>query len=579
VQLLIRFLKAYPKQSIIVLLALIVAGLVEGISLTALLPMLSVAVEQSGQGGISLGDEQKNHYLVQAIEWIGLTPSLGLLIAVLVAGIVLRSGFILIAKKYVGYTIARVATDLRLSLLKALLSARWLFYLKQPIGMLANAMSSEPDRASKAYLHGTTMLAAMIQLMAYIGVALTISWKATLAYMTASMAILFVLRYFVRMARKAGKRQTKVLKALLRQLTDILQSVKPLKAMGREDLADRVISTETIRLNKALERQVLSKEALKAIQTPAFMGLVGLGFYIGLVQWRMPAAEVMVLLLLLSRVMTSLGKVQSLYQNMVVCESAYWSLQATIEEAERNVEPLGGQLKPTLNHGIELENVSFAYDRKPILKSISLEIPAGKLTTLIGFSGAGKTTVVDLIIGLLSPQSGKILVDGIDLSQMNLRAWRRMIGYVPQDNLLLHDTVLYNVTFGDPSLSRADAEWALKAAGAWEFITALPQGIETVVGERGARLSGGQRQRIMIARALVHRPKLLILDEATSALDPKNQRAICRTLAGLKHEVTILAISHQPAMVEIADRVYQLEGGRAVLSSSNWAEKRFVEAI
>jgi len=559
-RLLLRFIRAYPWQSTIIMLALLMAGLVEGASMTALLPILTTAVEQDGTLELEGG---KGAFLVKGLQWLGLTPTMGVLIVVLVIGTVMRSGLMLLANKYVGYTIARVATDLLLVLLRALLAARWTFYLRQPVGILANAMSSEPDRASKAYFFGTSMLAALIQMLAYISVSASISWRATLAYLFGALIILMCLHFLVRMARKAGKRQTKVRKALLRQLTDCLQSVKPLKAMGREDLADRVIAAETQRLNQALEREVLSKEALKAVQGPAFLILVAIGFYIGLVRWHMPAAEVMVLLMLLSRVMAVMGRMQRMFQNMTVCESAYWSLNQTITEAERQVEPVGGEIKPNLEKGIELKDVAFAYEGRPVLKEISLSIPAAGLTALIGFSGAGKTTVVDLIIGLLHPQQGCILVDGISMEDLNLRDWRRMIGYVPQENLLLHDNVLTNVTFGDPQLTEADAEWALKAAGAWHFVSELPEGILTIVGERGARLSGGQRQRIMIARALVHRPKLLILDEATSALDPDNQRAICQTLDHLKQEVTILAISHQPMIVEIADRVYQLEKGQA----------------
>ncbi len=562
-RLLLQFLRTYPRQSVVVLVALILAGLIEGASMTALLPILSTAVAQDGE--LQVDDGGKSAYLLRALQWLGLPLSLGVLISVLVAGTLARSGLVLVAKKYVGYTIARVATDLRLTLLNALLKARWTFYLKQPVGMLANAMSSEPDRASKAYLHGTSMLAAAIQMLAYVVVAMTISWSATLAYLLGAAGVLALLHVFIRMSRKAGKRQTKVLKALLRQLTDCLQSVKPLKAMGREELADRVIATETRRLNRALEREVLSKEALKAVQVPAFMGLVSGGFYVGLVLWHMPAAEVMVLLILLSRVLSAMGRMQRMYQNLTTCESAYWSLRQTIEEARRQEEPGGGTVRPTLEEAIELEHVAFAYDGRPVLRGVDLTVPAARLTALIGFSGAGKTTVVDLIIGLLHPQRGRILIDGVDMDRIDLRAWRRMIGYVPQENLLLHDTILTNVTFGDPDLSREDARWALEAAGAWDFVAALPDEMETVVGERGARLSGGQRQRIMIARALAHRPRLLILDEATSALDPETQRAICRTLEDLKrrYRLTILAISHQPTIVEIADCVYQLDRGRA----------------
>lgn len=564
-RLLIQFIQTYPWQSAVVLLALLLAGLVEGVSMTALLPVLTTAMELPSQGSeIILREEQGGSaYLFQALRWLELTPTLGVLIAVLVTGTLLRSGFVLLANKYVGYTIAKVATDLRLNLLQALLAARWAFYLRQPVGVLANAMSSEPDRASKAYFFGTSMLAAVIQMLAYLGVAASISWQATVAYLIGAAVVVYGLQFFVRMARKAGKRQTRGLKALLSQLTDCLQSVKPLKAMGREDLADRVIAAESLRLNKALEREVLSKEALKAVQGPAFVILVAAGFYFGLVQWRMPATEIMVLLLLLSRVMNGMGKVQQMLQNMATCESAYWSLRQTIDEARQQVEPLEGRRIATLERAIEFEHVAFAYGSQPVLKNLFLTIPARKLTALIGFSGAGKTTVVDLIIGLLHPQRGRILIDGVDMKEVDLRAWRRIIGYVPQENLLLHDTIFANVTFGDPKLTEQDAYRALQAAGVWDFVSTLPEGIHTLVGERGARLSGGQRQRIMIARALVHQPRLLILDEATSALDPDNQRAICRTLAELKGKVTILAISHQPILVEIADQVYQLGEGTA----------------
>jgi ATP-binding cassette subfamily C protein len=200
-----------------------------------------------------------------------------------------------------------------------------------------------------------------------------------------------------------------------------------------------------------------------------------------------------------------------------------------------------------------------------VFEKANLLVPAGKLTALIGPSGSGKTTVIDLVIGLLRPQSGAVRIDDVPLSELDLKAWRHMIGYVPQENLLLHDSILHNVTLGDPELSDDDAVQALKSAGAWEFIEPLPQGIHSTVGERGGKLSGGQRQRIMIARALVHKPRLLILDEATSALDPANEAAIGQTMQGLRGALTILAISHQTALVNAADCVYRLEKGQVQL--------------
>jgi ATP-binding cassette subfamily C protein len=247
---------------------------------------------------------------------------------------------------------------------------------------------------------------------------------------------------------------------------------------------------------------------------------------------------------------------------MVVNESAFWSLQDTLQTVKSEREDVGGDHTPTLNQAIQLENVTFAYDDHPVLQNVSLNFPMGRIITIVGPSGSGKTTLVDLVIGLLRPQQGEVLIDDVPLAEVNLKSWRRMIGYIPQETILLHDTVLNNITLGDPNLTAADAEDALRAAGALEFVNRMPQAMQSMVGERGGKLSGGQRQRIAIARALVHKPKLLILDEATSGLDPESEAAVCDTLQQLRGKHTILAISHQSALVEIADKAYRIRDGK-----------------
>ncbi len=212
-----------------------------------------------------------------------------------------------------------------------------------------------------------------------------------------------------------------------------------------------------------------------------------------------------------------------------------------------------------MNEGCRFERLRFGFGDELVLDDVTVEAPANCLTVITGASGVGKTTVTDLLLGLYSPQGGRILIDGVPLNEIDIHAWRKMVGYVPQELALFHDTILANVTLGDAAIREPDAIDALKTAGAWDFVERLPAGIHTTVGERGLQLSGGQRQRIALARALAVKPRLLILDEVTSALDPKTEAEICQNVRQLAGDLTIIAITHQSAWVDIADRVYHFD--------------------
>lgn len=565
-RLLLNFFRTYFYQTIMMLLALLLAGLAEGFGLVALLPLLSMTVGEPGSvAATSIADNRAGQIIVKVLSFIGLDAGAKNLLLVIVAAIFLKSILVLLAKKKVGYTVAHVATDLRLGLIRALTAARWEYYVGQPVGSQANAVATEAMRASQAYLCGATMVAKSLQSVVYVGVALLISWKTTAISLLAAVIFLLAFSKLVKKARRAGVKQTDLLQKLLSQLTDSMQAIKPMKAMARENLAEAILVSEANRLNKALRKQVISKEALKALQEPMITLILVIGLYISLICLHIPMAEVMVLVFLLARILTQLGKVQQQYQKMVIFESAYWSLLDKIQEAEQEREPAMGDLIPKLNHEVSLKNVSFSYGDSILFDHVSMKFPANSFTALVGVSGVGKTTIADLITGLCRPQEGEIYIDDMPLSAIDLRLWRRMIGYVPQDPLLLHDTVFINVTVGEAGIGEDEVKGALQAAGAWEFVSSMPKGMYADVGERGGKLSGGQRQRLAIARALVHKPKLLILDEATSALDSESEAAICKTLQKLRHELIVLAISHQPTMVEAADRTYRLENGKAFL--------------
>lgn len=567
--LMLSFFRAYRWQTALMLISLLLSGVAEGIGLSALLPLLNIALgsENGSRLSGSAGESQSQfeQSVLDVLGSIGIAPTLGNMLGIMLAGVAFKSIFLLIAQRQVGYTAAQVSTDLRLKLLRSVLRSKWEYFLQQPVGKLTNALASEAQRSSAAFVNGTTAITFLIQALIYSSVAFALSWRASLVAIVAGTIVIGLSHFLVRITRRAGRRETRLMTSLMANLTDTLQSVKPIKAMSREHLADKVLAHDTNRLNKALRRQVLSSALLSSGQELMFTGFICLGVYVAMGKFNMDLPMVMVLVVALGRAFNFFGKVQKQYQKLAQAESAYWALEDAITAASDAEEHLGGSLTPQLEQSISFENVSFDYDQHAVFSGLSLNITAGALTTLIGPSGSGKTTIVDLTIGLLQPQRGRILLDGTPLQDTDIKQWRGMIGYVPQDTILLHDSILHNVTLGDPGLSIDDAEQALRAAEAWDFVSRMPQGLDTTVGERGGKLSGGQRQRIAIARALVNQPKLLILDEATSALDPESEMAIRQTMEALKGQLTILAISHNRGMVQAADYVYQLDGGNARL--------------
>ena len=255
-------------------------------------------------------------------------------------------------------------------------------------------------------------------------------------------------------------------------------------------------------------------------------------------------------------------RIQLNLQTSTVVIQTYYGLMNTVAAAEGQAEPESGTIDPTLDQGIKFNDVSFAYGKKTVLSHVNLECEARKITVLIGPSGAGKTTIVDLMIGFYLPQIGKLTIDGIDMCDVKLSDWRSKIGYVPQELTMLRGTIADNIRLGETAVTDAMIVEALRLAGALTFVQALPDGINSEIGTMGAKLSGGQRQRLSLARALVLKPKLLLLDEVTSALDDASEAEICENIKLLSGHFTIVAITHKPAWKLIADRIYNVSAGK-----------------
>lgn len=553
----------------LVLTCLLLAGIAEGIGLATLLPLLSLTM-QDGKGEPSA----VSRYVESVLSFFGLVPSLGLLLTLVVGGIVFKCVLTMAAMKYVGYAVADVATGLRADLIKRLLRVRWSYFTHQPLGRIANAISVDATRAGNAYLMAATFQVNLIQTVIYGLVAALVSWQLTLGALALGGGIALSLHFLVRISKKAGRRQTERTSELVIYLNDALSNIKPLKAMAKSGKFANLFDRKIDQLNRSLRRQVVSQHALKNLEEMLVAIAAGIGFFFATTFWDVPVSQLMVMGVLLYQAVSSVGKMQRQFQKTQVLESPYWAMRGLIDDAEKAREPNSGTAAPTLEHGCRFENVTFAYAGEKVLDRVSLEIPTPGLTVITGASGSGKTTLTDLLLGLHEPQAGQVLLDGTPLSEIDLEAWRGMVGYVPQELILFHDTVLANVTLGDPRIDEAAVKRALEDAGAWDFVSSLPEGLQNIVGEKGAKLSGGQRQRIALARALAGRPKLLILDEVTSALDPRTERDICRNIDALSSTMTILAITHREAWTDIAQRTYRLDSGTIELVKDGYGQKR-----
>ncbi len=548
------FARAYPRESALVTVTLFLAGLAEGLGIATLLPLLGLVA-----GGGTGNNTELGRIIVHMLGTVGVQPTIGVLILLILALMTARTCLVLWAAHLWGMYAARVEMDFRMDLIRALMGARWEYFISQRQGSLANSITTEARNASETYLLACRIMAAGLQAAMYIAIALLVSWKVTVVALVGGALTLSLLNGFVVMARRAGEHQTDLLREVSARLLDGVQGIKPLKAMACEERLVPLLEKDMLGLYEARRKEVLSGEGLNTVSEFALICLVSVGILAAYSFWGAPLETVMLFAVLAWRTFGKMRLVQQNYQWLTRMQSAFWSLRKATDRAQAAAERALNAKRPTLNFGITFRNVSFSYGDKPVLRNVFLTIPVGSFIALTGPSGAGKTTIADLIIGLFHPQGGQVDIDDVPVSDLSLKMWRSMISYAPQETIMFHDSILTNVTLGDPALSRADAEQALAAAGSWDFVCSLPGGMDWVVGEKGARLSGGQRQRIAIARALVRGPKLLILDEATTALDPKTEAAVCSTLQQLRGSVTIIAISHQPALLSAADEVYRVD--------------------
>jgi ATP-binding cassette subfamily C protein len=556
------FLREWPGKTCGIIALLTLGSVMEGLGFATLLPLFELASENG---------ETKSQFakvIVEVLQSANIPATIPVLLGIMVFTSIVQAVTVLFSERTSGYASAAIATLLRQRLLSAILRARWTHVMNYPHGTIAAAISGEAVRAGASYSLFCKFLSAAIEAAVYGVLAVLVSWQVSLAGAAFGVVLFVTLHGLVSMARSGGSQETSTLRSMLGRLSDMLLTLKPLKAMAAEDRLAPFLVAEADAMNESQRRQTSSAALTRALREPLVVIAIAGAVYFALVHWQQSLAQILFLAAVFYRMVSKIGNLQGFYGKIGQLESALWGIMDLIREAQEARETGVGQRPPVFKSNIELRDITFRYPNvagSPTLDAVSLSIPRGEMVALIGASGSGKTTIIDILTGLLPPSAGSVKIDGRDLAEIDVHAWRRRIGYVPQETLLFNGTIMSNVTLNDPALTAADVEAALRAAGVWDFVASLPNGMEAPVGERGGAMSGGQRQRIAIARALVRRPDLLILDEGTAALDAETAAGVWRSLRGLTPEVTIVAISHQMLAAEIADTVYVVEAGRAAL--------------
>jgi ATP-binding cassette subfamily C protein len=555
------FFRNYPRASLIAVFAFLFSGIAEGVGLLSFLPLLYLSIGDTGGHGKpgDLGGLEDIELLGRITEFFGSALTIQTVIPTIFVVLSLKNYLVLLANKQIGITLARISFDFRIEILRSIYRSRWEYFVGQPTGHFSGRLTNEAKRAAKTYMNSAVLVAYLAQCVTYLVLAALVSPILTaIAFPVALVAFVFS-RRFITASGRYGMAKTSYIKEIAKRAVESVSGLKAIKAMGKESLLENSFFREIDELRNNQTGQITATEGLKIWQTEIvlFFMLLGLfgSFY---TDWISPV-EVLLLAVVLMRFFSQTTKVSGQIQALASSESAYYSLRGFLETAQENKEITQGGTPPKLEHDITFDGVSFSYGEKQVLDKLNISIKANEITTLIGSSGAGKTTVLDLIAALFEPRGGSILVDGVPLRDLDIMMWRGMIGYVPQEAFLLHDTIFNNVTLSDPAVTREQVLDALEEADTGSFIREFDGGIDFNVGERGSRLSGGQRQRIMIARALVNKPSLLIFDEATSSLDATSEQEICNTILSLRGNHTVLCASHRPALIKAADHVIDLE--------------------
>jgi len=562
--------KDMPGQVALVMSLMIFMAVSEGASLLLLIPMLQIVGMDVGQGNMG----QIAGTIAYAFSEFNIKPTLEIVLILYIALVSLQSGLNRLQSNASSYIQYNFITHLRERFYRALANADYLYLSKSRSSDLAQLLMQETDRVGYGTFSILYLAANIIVAVVYIALAARISMQATLMVLASGGCLILLLKGLTEKSRSTGRKIFQSNKGLYSSAMEHMAAMKTTKSYSAEERNTAIFSAQAEEISQGnieVSRQYSLVSNLYEIGSVVALSLM---LYVSMKIFNTPLTSMLVLLYLFARLMPKFSMIQGSYQRFIALLPAFSALDETIRQMEAKAEvKTGRQEEIRLDRSIEFKGVTFGYDKEDhsVLDGIDLEIPIGQTVGLVGPSGSGKSTVADLLIGLIKPDEGSITVDGEELVSEKVRSWRRLIGYVSQDTFLFNDTVRANLLWACPEASETEMIQALKLAAADGFVSRLPQGLDTLLGDRGVRLSGGERQRLALARAILRKPSLLILDEATSNLDSESEKRIQAAVDGLHGTLTTFVITHRLSTLRNADKIYVLEGGRTVEHGS-WDE-------
>lgn len=464
---------------------------------------------------------------------------------------------------------------LRLEIYESIMRANWPFFLKKRRSDLIHAMTNELHRVNYGvYVFLGLMLTGLFTLV-QIAIAFWLSAEMTLTVLACGMALAVYSRRFARKSHAYGEQASSLTQAYMAGMTNHFNGIKEIKSnlMERQHVnwfrrLCENMERNSVRFMRLQNRSTFYHKVVSGVLLSIFM-------YTSVVFYQVQAEKLVFMIMIFSRLWPRFASIQNrweqlsqslpAFKSLIELENEYKAAKLTEIRSAAETENI------RVEQEIEYEHVYYRYDPDQsayALKDISVTIPANRMTAVIGKSGAGKSTLADLLIGLIEPEKGWVRIDGKELDAELSVKLRSSLGYVPQDPYLFHSTIRENFYAAAPEATD-EAMWeALRFAASEELVRQLPEGLDTVIGERGVRLSGGERQRIVLARAILRKPAILILDEATSALDSGNEAVIQESIERLRGRMTIIVIAHRLSTVRNADQIIVLDKGMLVQQGS-----------